>query len=153
MMKSFPAMCVLLLGLSLSACQCNPPACAAGAVTCACKEGSVCNDGLVCGSDQKCAPAVSAGVQVSDATARGCEFLLTESAGTEVVSVAFKNGAKGTWIREAPKVAVTVVAGGDTALTGAIDLGLSGSVSNLTISKTSCVDVTGQRLASTISIR
>ena len=67
--------------------------------------------------------------------------------------VTFKNGAKGTWLRQAPKVAVTVVSGGDTALTGAIDLGLTGPASGLAVSKGGCVDVAGQRLNTTLSVR
>ncbi len=147
---SFVAVLALLLG---AGCQCNPPACTAGTQACACLESGACNDGLACGSDQKCAPAVAAGVQVADVSARGCEFVLTEAPGTEVVSVTFKNGAKGTWIREAPRVAVSVVTGSDTAFADAIQLGLTGAASSLSLSKASCVDLKGQRLATTLTIR
>lgn len=153
MTKSFLFVVAVLGLLSLTGCQCTPPACTPGTQDCACATGAVCNEGLVCSGDQKCAPGVTAGVQISDATARGCEFVLTEAPGTEVLSVEFKNGAKGTWIREAPRVAVTVVAGADTALAGSVSLGLTGSVTSLSLSKASCVDLKGQRLATTLSIR
>ena len=151
-MKSL-SMLIAVLGLVvLAGCNCNPP-CTPGTQGCACLTGSTCNTGLVCSTEMKCAAAVTLNVQVSDATARGCEFVLTEAPGTAVVSVDFNNGAKGTWIRQAPKVAVTVVAGGDAALNGAMSLGLTGPASGLAFSKVSCVDVKGQRLAATLSIR
>lgn len=150
MIRSF----LFLIALLASAgCQCTPPACPPGTQACACLESGACNEGLACGSDQKCAPAVAAAVQISEAAARGCEFVLTEAQGTEVVSIVFKNGAKGTWIREAPRVAVTVVAGSDAALGDAVQLGLTGAASSLALSKASCVDLKGQRLATTLSIR
>ncbi len=150
-MKSL-SMWVAVLGLLVGA-GCSSPPCSPGTQGCACLEGSTCNTGLVCSSDLKCGAAVTIGVQVSDAAARGCEFVLTEAAGTEVRSVEFKGGSKGSWIRQAPKVAVTVVAGGDSALNGAVSLGLTGSASGLAFSKVSCVDLKGQRLSSTLSIR
>ncbi len=138
--------------LSLSGCTCGAP-CAPGAQSCACKEGSQCNDALACNPSNVCVPPVAAGLQVSDALARGCELLVTESAGSTVLSAAFKNGVKGTFVREAPKVAITFVSGGDTALGANVELGLSGPASGLTVGKTSCVDVKGQRLNATVSIR
>ena len=153
MWKSLPLMVAMLGLLSVAGCTCPGAPCTAGTSSCRCAPGGVCNEGLACGADQQCAPPVSAGVQISDPSARGCEFLLTEAPGAEVISVEFKNGARGTWIREAPKVAITVVAGSDAALADAVQLGLTGSIANLTLSKASCVDQTGQRLASTLTIR
>lgn len=130
----------------------GPTQCTAGADGCACIAGATCNAGLQCGADLKCVPAVSAGVQFP-AEARGCELLLTETAGTQVVSAEFKSGVKGTWLRQAPKVAVTVVAAGDSSLAGAVQLSLSGPASALTLSKASCVDVRGQALSTGPSLR
>lgn len=143
----------LVVLLSLAGCQCTPAVCTPGTQSCACLEGGSCNDGLACGSDQKCAPAVAAGVHIEDVNARGCEFVLTESPGSEVVSVAFTGPATGTWIREAPRVAITVLAGRDGALGDSVKLGLTGAASGLTLSKASCVDLKGQRLATTLTIR
>ncbi len=144
---------VLLAGLAGAGCTCTPPACKPGTQSCVCLEGAACADGLTCAGDNTCAPAVAAGVQIADLAARGCEFVLTEAPGTEVVSVTFKNGAKGTWIRESPRVAITVLAGGDAALGDAVQLGLTGAASSLALSKASCVDLKGQRLATTLTIR
>jgi hypothetical protein len=69
------------------------------------------------------------------------------------VSVTFQNGATGTWVREAPRVSVTVLSGGDKAIGDAVQLGLTGAASGLTLSKASCVGLTGQRLATTVTIR
>lgn len=149
-MKSlFPL--VLLTVLAVSGCTCNPPNCEAGAATCACKTGDVCNEGLAC-VDAKCVPPVAAGLQV-DAAARGCELLLTESSTSTVVSANFKNGVKGTFIRQPPKVAVTFVSGGDTAIGSNVELGLGGPATGLTVTKSSCVDVKGARVAGSVSIR
>ena len=139
--------------LALSGCNCNPSNCTPGAQACACVDGTTCNTGLVCGNDKLCVAPVAAGLQIPNAAARGCELVLTESAGTEVLAVTFKNGAKGSWIRQAPKVAVTVVSGGDTALAGTVDLGLSGPSAGLTVTKGSCVDVKGQRVDGSLSVR
>lgn len=136
---------------SLSGCTCGPQ-CTAGAQSCACREGATCADGLACNAANVCVPPVAAGVQI-DAAARGCEVLLTESAGSTVLSASFKNGVKGTFIRQAPKVALTFVSGGDTAIGGNVELGLGGPASGLTVTKSSCVDLKGQRLTSTVSVR
>lgn len=142
---------MLSLALVLGGCNCNPP-CDPGAATCACKEGSVCNDGLACGADNKCVPPVAAGLQV-DAAARGCELLLTESGATTVLTANFKNGVKGTFIRQAPKVALTFVSGGDTAIGSNVELGLGGPTSGITVTRSSCVDVKGAPISGTVSLR
>lgn len=149
-MNRFSLVVVILLGVS--GCQCTPAECTPGTQACGCREGGACDEGLACASDQKCAPAVAASVTVADANARACEFILTESAGTEVVAVTFKHGAKGSWVREAPRVAVTVAAGSDAALGDTVQLGLTGATTGLALSKGSCVDVKGQRLSTTLTI-
>ena len=142
-MKTLVSMAALLM---LASCTCNPP-CDAGALDCACKEAQACNDALVCSADNKCIAPTMATVRVTDAAARGCELVLNEAAGTTVAAVAFNNGVEGTWVRQAPKVAVTFVAGGDSAVSGQVELGLTGPASGVTVSKTGCVDVRGQRIA------
>lgn len=151
-MKTFILWSALFVALVLPGCTCPGP-CEAGAQNCACKESAACNDGLACNPSNVCVPPVAAGVQVSEAGVRGCEVLLTESAGSSVLSAAFKNGAKGTFIRQPPKVALTFVSGGDSAIGNNVELGLAGPASGISVSKTSCVDVKGQRLTATVSIR
>jgi hypothetical protein len=142
---------VLLSVLALSGCNCNPPNCEPGVASCACKTGDVCNEGLAC-VDSKCVPPVAAGLQV-DAAARGCELLLTESGTSTVVSANFKNGVKGTFIRQPPRVAVTFVSGGDTAIGNNVELGLGGPATGVTVTKSSCVDVKGARVGGSVSLR
>ena len=139
----------LLAGLLLMGCP-TPAKCDPGADTCACKPDSSCNDGLVCNpTSNTCGQGTLGGIQVGDAKARGCELLLTESAGTTVAAVAFKNGVVGTWVREAPRVAITFVAPKDEALpASSIDLNLTGPAAGLALTRSSCVDGTGAALAS-----
>jgi hypothetical protein len=143
-----------LAALALSGCACGPAQCTAGAATCACKPDSTCDANLVCGPANTCVPPVTAGIAVDDASARGCEVLLAEAGGTTVASVTFKGGVQGTWIRQAPKVAVSFVAGGDSALGGNVELGLvGGGASGVTVTKASCVDRLGARLTTTPVVR
>ncbi len=152
-MKSLLLSFSLFGALALSGCACGPTECAPGARDCACRPDSACDDGLACGPANLCVPPVTAGVAVDDAAARGCELLLTEAPGTTVVSVAFRGGVQGTWLRQAPKVAVSFVAGGDTALASNVELGLVGPASGLTVSRSSCVDRLGKRLTSAPTLR
>lgn len=144
---------LLLLSIVVSACTCGNP-CTPGAKDCTCKEASVCDDGLVCG-DNKCTSPTAAGVQVSDANARGCEVLLTESAGNTITDVTFSNGVQGAFVREAPRVAFSFVAPTDGRLpSGGVGVSIAGAATGITVSKVSCVDSAGQKLANaTITIR
>ena len=137
-----------------SACNCNPQTCVAGEKDCPCKEANTCNDGLACASNVCVAPTTG-NVQVSDANARACELVLTETTGTSVASVTFNGGVVGTYIREAPRTAVTFAAPNDAVLpTSAIEVALSGPTSGVTVSRVSCVDSAGQKLANAaITIR
>lgn len=153
-MKNLLLSLSLLGALGLSGCACGPTECAPGANACACKPDSTCDANLVCGPSNTCVPPVTAGIAVDDANARGCELLLTEGPGTTVASVTFKGGVKGTWLRQAPKVAVSFVAGGDSALGSNVELGLvGGGASSLTVSKATCVDRLGARLTTAPAVR
>lgn len=145
---------VVVCSVVLAGCSCGPKECPAGANTCACKAGSVCDTGLVCTANV-CSPGTVGGLSVGDAAARGCEVLLTEQAGTTVGQVEFQAGVVGTWVREAPRVAITFVAPRDAALpAGGVTLGLSGPASGLVLSKASCVDAAGKKLpASSVSVQ
>ncbi len=149
-----PLALLTLMTLALAACDCGKP-CAAGAKDCACKEASVCDDGLVCGEMNKCVAPTTVGVQVSDANARGCEVLLTEAAGSTVADVTFAKGVQGAFVREAPKVAFSFVAPADARLPAeSIGVAIAGPASGITVSKATCVDSAGQKLANaTVTIR
>lgn len=142
------------LTLALAACDCGKP-CTPGAKDCACKEASVCDDALVCGEMNKCVAPTTVGVQVSDANARGCEVLLTEAAGSTVADVTFSKGVQGAFVREAPKVAFSFVAPADARLPAeSIGVAITGPASGVTVSKVSCVDSAGAKLANaTVTIR
>ncbi len=145
---------LLSLALVVSACDCGKP-CTPGAKDCACKEASVCDDGLLCGEMNKCVSPTTVAVQVSDANARGCEVLLTETAGSTVADVTFAKGVQGAFVREAPKVAFSFVAPADARLPAeSIGVAITGPATGITVSKVSCVDSAGQKLANaTVTIR
>ncbi len=136
-------------------CTCTPQ-CKPGEAACACRAGNECNDGLACGADGKCAAPTLAGVVVSDPAARGCEVLLTESAGTVVTAGQFSSGVVGTSLREAPRVALTFVAPGDAPFpAGGVQLSLAqGTTAGVSVTKATCVDSKGARLpGATVTIR
>lgn len=134
------------LFFTLAGCGCNPP-CAPGAKDCACKEASVCDDGLTCGEGNKCLAPSAVGVQVSDPNARGCEVLLTEAAGSTVAEVSFSKGVKGVFFREAPRVAFSFVAPADARLPAdGLAVAIAGPASGVSVSKVTCVDSAGVRI-------
>lgn len=145
---------VILLLLAASACTCGTT-CTPGAKDCACKEANVCDEGLVCGDMNKCTSPTTVAVQVSDAKARGCEVLLTESAGSTVADVSFTKGVQGAFVREAPRVAFSFVAPANDRLPAeGVGVAIAGPASGVTVTKATCVDSTGQKLAgATVSIR
>jgi hypothetical protein len=146
-MRTFLSCVSVVAVLMLSGCPAKPE-CKAGEQECPCIDGTSCAGALACRADLTCGAAVVAGVQFNDASARGCELVLTEAEGTEVANVEFKNGATGSWLRQAPKVAITVVAGSDTSLAGSVVLSLTGASSGLSVGKATCVDIDGHSLSS-----
>jgi hypothetical protein len=146
-MKNLSLLVALLSFVSACTCgggnTCNP-----GASGCPCKANDACDTGLVCGAAKTCGPSTTAGVTVSDPAARGCEVLVTESAGTRIQSVGFASGVVGGFVVEAPRTAFSFVAPKDAALpNGGVQLVLSGPVTGLTITQSTCVDSKGQKLA------
>ncbi len=137
----------VLAALALCACTCGKRTCV---------DDAGCPSGDVCGAEGVCVAPTLVAVVVSDPAARGCELLLGEQAGAEVGSARFQSGAKGTHLREAPRVAVVFVAAKDQPLaSGDVQLALTrGAASGLSIEKASCVDSAGQRLPNaTVSLR
>lgn len=153
--KAVVSSVVVALVVAVSGCTCGPQ-CKPGEAACACLAGNQCNEGLACGADGKCGAPTLVGLVVSDPAARACEVLLAEQPGTVVSVGQFTGGVVGTSIREAPKVALTFVAPGDSAFpAGSVQLALSrGTTAGLTVTKASCVDAKGARLAgATVTIR
>ena len=125
-----------------------PGDCTAGAQGCACKPGNTCDFGLACTAG-KCAAAPSAGLSVSNPAARGCEVLLVEH-GATVQTITFDDTVKGTFVREAPRVAVSFVSAKDTAIAqGSVKVVLAGggTAAGVTVQQVNCVDVAAAPLA------
>ena len=79
------------------------------------------------------------GFKVSDANARGCEVLLTEGT-AKIDKVVFDDSVVGTFVREAPRVAVTFVSAQGGAIgTGAVKLTVVGDAGQVQVKKVSCV--------------
>jgi hypothetical protein len=85
---------------------------------------------------------------VSNANARGCEVLLTEKGG-KVQRVTFEGSVKGTFLREAPRVAVTFVSKEDSPIAAGVVKIEGGPLSGVEVTKVSCVDKSGAKLPDT----
>jgi len=86
------------------------------------------------------------GVAFSDPAARGCELLLIEGAG-RVESVTFADTVRGTFLREAPRVAVSVVSTGDSPIAqGAVQVALSGDPAGVEVKTVRCVNAQASAL-------
>jgi len=153
-MNTFFRTALVVFALALSACTCGTN-CTPGAKDCACKAASACDDGLVCGGSNTCVAPNTVGVQVSDANARGCEVLLSETAGSAVTDVSFTKGVEGAWVREAPRVAFSFVAPADARMpTDGISVVVTGPATGVSVARVNCVDSAGQKLANAaITIR
>lgn len=90
----------------------------------------------------------SSGLSVSNANARGCEVLLTEKGG-KVQRVTFEGSVKGTFLREAPRVAVTFVSKEDSPIAAGVVKIEGGPLSGVEVTKVSCVDKSGAKLPDT----
>ena len=104
------------------------------------------------GGGSKSPPAADAGVsgagvKVSDPNARGCEVLLLEG-GAHIDAVTFDDTVKGTFIREAPRVAVSFVAAGDAPIAaGAVQVAVTGDAGEVEVKTVRCVDAQAKPLA------
>lgn len=118
-----------------------PPACmgAVGTAGCACRMDDTCEGDLVC-AEMVCVAGAVRGVALP-AGARGCEILLIEDTG-RLTDVRF-TAVDGTFVREAPQVAVTVMQGADEDFPeGAVEL-VTSAEARLTVASSSCVDSVG----------
>lgn len=141
---------LFVVSLFAQACSCGPKVCAPGASGCPCKAADACDPGLLCGAGT-CSPGTLVTLQPGDPAVRGCEVLLTEQPGTTVGSVVFGGGVVGTFVREAPRVALSFVAPGDAALPAAgVQVGITGPTAGLTVTKSSCVDGNAQKLPNAV---
>jgi hypothetical protein len=79
------------------------------------------------------------------AGAVGCEVLLAESSGT--LQVTFGPSVEGTFVREAPKVAVALKANNDAPLVASVSGG------GFTVASSRCVDGSGAGVAGDVGVR
>ena len=92
-------------------------------------------------------PGVKSGLTLSDPNIRGCEILLSEGT-AKIDTVTFDGTVVGTFIREAPKVAISFVAAKDAPMAnGAIQVKINGDAKQVTVKKVSCVDVKAAAIA------
>lgn len=112
----------------------------AGVADCPCRTDRTCDTGLAC-VDGVCVAEVTTGL-VLPAGARGCEVLLLEGGG-RVGEVRFAAGVRGTFVREAPRVAIAVIRESDADFpSGAVEvLGTGSPVA--TVAEARCVDAAG----------
>ncbi len=103
-------------------------------------------DGTTGGTDAT-DPGVKSGLTLSDPNVRGCEILLSEGT-AKIDTVTFDGTVVGTFIREAPKVAISFVAAKDAPMAnGAIQVTVKGDAKQVTVKKVSCVDVKAAAVA------
>ena len=141
---------LLLVTLSVG-CSCDEDEkekkCEPGTAGCACIDGSTCDDGLIC-VDGLCKGESSTGISVSDSDARSCEVLLVDN-NAEVARVDFGENVKGTYVREAPRTAVTFLSLNNEAIgSGQIDVRFvkTQEGGNFEVSSATCFDAQGQQL-------
>ncbi|MCP4541188.1 MAG: hypothetical protein GY832_28980 [Chloroflexi bacterium] len=119
--------------------------CEKGTANCACKEGDTCDDGLTC-VDGICKSQSSDGLSISDPLARSCEVLVEENDIRVVGLTKDETKIKATFVRQAPKVAITFYALKDAAIAdGTLGIRYTGGGS-MAIKKTSCADAKGKIL-------
>lgn len=143
---------LLLIGLTaaLFACGDDDDAssnmCVAGNAGCPCLEDDTCKGELACMAGT-CQGTFDVGITVSDKNARGCDVLVTEQ-GSRVADATFGETVKGTFVREAPKVALSFISTSDAPIDGkGIQLQLVGADSDgLQVESVECADRTGKPL-------
>ncbi len=121
--------------------------CAPGSAGCACLEGSMCAMGLMCDTGL-CRAVDVITLDVGDANARSCEVVIVEDR-TRLLAVDFAAGTRGTFVREAPRTAVTFTRETDTPFDDrAITIRRSeGTGASLTLQRGRCFDKNGNEIA------
>ncbi|MDD9942450.1 MAG: hypothetical protein OXU20_15535 [Myxococcales bacterium] len=103
---------------------------------------------LACGGDSDdkhpTETSAEARTQVSiDDRARACDLLLVEG-DSPVADVHFGEGVQGTYVREAPRVAISLIAMEDTALPAApVDIRFASGAGDVSLSDVRCADASG----------
>lgn len=142
---------------ALAACDGAPPEepdagrCTPGSAGCACLAESRCEGSLVCDMGL-CRAASTRELVVRDARARSCEVVLVEG-GTEVLGVEFGSGVRGTFIREAPRTALTFFRESDAAFaTGAVRVLNTEALGSINLRRARCFDRDGVELGEVLGL-
>jgi len=104
-----------------------------------------------CGDDDSSGDTAPDGGQSSraldvPANARACDLLLRER-GSRVTDVSFGDTVKGTFVREAPNVAVSFAATGDSSMASSeIALTFAGDGTDIEVAKVECADADGKSI-------
>ncbi|MFO0750357.1 MAG: hypothetical protein U1F43_32510 [Myxococcota bacterium] len=124
-----------------------------GVLDCPCRPDDSCDGALTCQDGVCKTPVVEAHGLVLPAGARGCEVLLAEAGGA-VSEVHFAASVHGTFIREAPRVAIAVVSAADADFAaGAVEV-VSSATPPATVVSARCVDAAGAVISgATVSFR
>ncbi|HMI92476.1 MAG TPA: hypothetical protein VK509_13975 [Polyangiales bacterium] len=135
----------LVASLALAACgdDDSAPSPRDGSVA-ACNRDNPCGDGLVC-VDERCVAGGDVDVVIGSSV-RGCEVLLEDGDGAQAVDVRFGEGVKGSFVRHAPRLALSFVATGDEAVSASdvVPVAVGSGVPKLL--KTACIDKAGKAL-------
>src|SRR5690606_1935835 len=110
-----------------------------------CRSDGSCDADLACEAGTCVPDTVEVTGLVLPAGARGCEILLEETGGT-VRDVTFASGVRGTFIREAPRVAIAVVSDGDADFADGAVAVLGTATPAAALVSATCVDAAGAPL-------
>lgn len=138
----------LLALLSSAALGCDDtsenPECTPGKASCECTDDGGCDDGLTCEAGV-CQAWATTTLTVGDKAARACDVLLEEKGGATIKQVRFDDSVKGTFVREAPRTAVSFVATSDAPIGGGVVIVemLGGDGSGVTVVKSECAGADG----------
>ncbi len=156
-----PIAVFLGMSITLSSCSgCDDSSsgsdCEPGTAGCECRDGDAgpaCDEGLTC-VEGVCQGENTIGVSISDPNVRSCEVLV-EEAGAVVVGLTTDGTIKGTFIRQAPKVAITFISLTDEPIgEDALQIRTTGDDSaTITVKSSSCADSAGQPIdGATVSL-
>ena len=158
-MRSFLAMtwCTMVAAaaIAMGGCSCSEEeespaaACTPGSQGCECRAGSECDGDLAC-EQGLCSGGATATLTISNPAVRGCEVLVVDN-GSRVERASFGEGVVGSFVREAPKLALSFVSAGDSPVpSGAVTLAIhgatggEGSSAQVEVRRANCVGADGQ---------
>ena len=145
--RALSAPWLLIAWMSVAACadddSAGTPASASQVMTCT--ETTACGDGKVCQAGA-CVAAKGAGLRV-DAAARGCEVLLEDTETAKIARAEFGAEARGSYLRRAPRTALSFIAATDVSLGGGAARVLFAGDGQPKLLDSECVGADGKKLS------